>query len=160
MKYSRGRIIALTILSVTMVLSLFGSTCLFNYRNFNSNAVNNEAFMRDPNYIPTFDDLYERMGYDSADTGTITLGQSTTLTLLEERYDRGVLTEFLNAMPANTRSFPEFQTKRKAGYPYPIYTNTEMRSIVNGLGNNLEVPVIMLDPYNYDDIVLFELKLR
>ncbi len=157
MKYSRGRIIALTILSVTMVLSLFGSTCLFNYRNFNSNAVNNEAFMRDPNYIPTFDDLYERMGYDSADTGTITLGQSTTLTLLEERYDRGVLTEFLNAMPANTRSFPEFQTKRKAGYPYPIYTNTEMRSIVNGLGNNLEVPVIMLDPYNYDDIVLFEL---
>lgn len=162
MKYSRGRIIALTILSVTMVLALFGSGLLLNYRNFNSNAVNNEAFMLDPNYVPTFDDLYERIPFDKVDTGTVTMGQSTTLTLLEERYTRGSLTSFLNLnlTSTNRQSYPDFRRSQiysKDGYSYPVFSSAEMQQIASGLGNNVEIPVIMLDPANYDDIVLLEL---
>ncbi|MCM1403987.1 MAG: hypothetical protein NC133_00555 [Prevotella sp.] len=162
MKYSRGRIIALTILSVTMVLALFGSGLFLNYRPFHTNAADSETPILDPNYIPTFDDLYARIPFDATDTGTVTLGQSTTLTLLEERYTRSSLTNFLNMETSGTNrpsydEFRDFQINSQNGYSYPIFSNTEMRQIATGLGNNLEIPVVMLDPYNYDDVVLLEL---
>lgn len=154
MRYSRGRIIALTILSVTMTLALFCTGFIIDFNHF-LRAVNTDLFVEDPNYIPTFDDLYERIPFDDVDTGTVILGQKTKLTLLEERYDRDVLTNFLNA--DTKRAYSELQTRRKEGYPYPIFTNTEMQSIANELGNNLNIPVVMLDSSKYDDIVLFEL---
>ena len=40
MRYSRGRIIALTILSVTMVLALFGAGLLLNFRDLTIHADN------------------------------------------------------------------------------------------------------------------------
>ncbi len=155
MKYSRGRIIALTVLSIAMALALFCTGYIVDLRSFTSRAVNNELFIEDPNYIPTFDDLYSRVPFSAVDTGAVILGQSTNLTLIEERYSRGVLTEFLNAS-ANP-SYKELQQKRNEGYPRPIFDASEMRAIANGRGNTNDIPVVMLDPYNYDDIVLFEL---
>ena len=153
MRYSRGRIIALAILSVTMAFALFCTGYVFDWRNSLSRAANNGV--TNNNEIPDFDDLYQRIPFDKADTGSVVLGKNTKLTLIEERYNSGTLTTFLNATTKN--SYSEFQTKRSEGYPYPIFTNSEMRSIANGLGNSLNVPVVMLDPYVHDDIVLFEL---
>ncbi len=155
MKYSRGRIIALTVLSVAMALALFCAGLVIDWRNFTSRAVNTDTYVTDPDYIPTFDDLYQRIPFDEADTGTVTLGQETKLTLLEERYNRGILTEFLNA--DTKRSYTELQKKRSDGYPSPVFTSAEMRSIATGVGRSIDIPVVMLDPYNHDDIVLFEL---
>lgn len=154
MKYSRGKIIALTVLSMAIAFALFCTGFIIDFSNM-LRAVNTDLFVQDPNYIPTFDDLYERIPFDSTDTGSVILGQNTKLTLTEERYDREVLTNFLNANPR--LSYTDLQKKRKENYPYPIFTNTEMRSIANGLGDNLNIPVVMLDPSQYDDIVLFEL---
>ncbi len=156
MKYGRGRLLALTILSVTMVLAMFGASLLYNFRQILPQAATNVG-NTNTSSVPTFDDLYQRIPLSDADTGTATIGQNMKLTLLEESYDRGVLTEFLNASPANSRSYRDLQTRRRAGYPYPVFSNNDMRSIVNGVGSSLEIPVIMLDPYNYDEIVLFEL---
>ncbi len=156
MKYSRGRIIALTILSVTVVLALFGASLLYNFRDTFSSAVA-ESSTIDPNYIPTFDDLYEKISFSAADTGTTELGQRAKLTLTTERYERGILTEFLNAKPISNRSYRNLQSTYRTSEPYPVFSNVDMRSIAKGLGNSLEIPVVMLDPFNYDDIVLFEL---
>ncbi len=156
MKYSRGRIIALTILSVTMVLSLFGASLIYNFRDTIWGVAADTA-ITDPNYIPTFDDLYQRIPFDKSDTGTTDLGQGAKLTLLEESYESGVLSEFVNSSQYNARSYRDLQSRRREGYPCPIFTNADMRLIAGGLGNNLEIPVVMLDPYNTDDIVLFEL---
>lgn len=153
MKYGRGRIIALTVLSMIMTLALFCAGYIVNFHNMIS-AVNTDLFVQDPNYIPTFDDLYERIPFDSTDTGEVTLGKNTQLTLLETRYQRDVLTNFLNS--STRTSFRDFQNKYEK-YRYPVFTNSEMRSIATGLGENLNIPVVMLDSANYDDVVLFEL---
>ncbi len=161
MKYSRGRIIALTILSVTMVLALFGATLFYHFRDTISNVAA-EVSQPDPDVAPGFDKLYQRIPFSASDTGSVELGQNTKLTLLEERYTYGHLTEFLNK--SERGSFREFQRNEllegdgiKGRYQYPVFTNTEMRSIARGSGDNLEIPVVMLDPHNNDDIVLFEL---
>ena len=157
MKYSRGRIIALTLLSVTMLLALFGASVLNCFHSVSQGLLEADSSATSANTLPGFDDLYKRIPLDENDTGTVTLGQNMKLSLLEESYERGVLSNFLNASSSNRASYSDLQKRRRAGYPYPIFTNNDMRSIVDGLGNNLEIPVIMLDPYNYDDIVLFEL---
>ena len=157
MKYSRGRIIALTILSVTMLLALFTGSILYNFRD-HFFATATDDVITDPNYIPGFDELYERIAFDETDTGTTTLGQNTKLTLLEESYDRGVLSNFISSnAEIHTNAYSSLQRKRRDGYPYPVFTNTEMRAIASGMGDKLDIPVIMLDPYNYDDVVLLEL---
>ena len=155
MKCGRGRIIALTVLSIAMALALFCTGYIVDLRSFTSRAVDNELFVDNPNYIPTFDDLYERVPFNAIDTGSVTLGQTTNLTLLEERYSRGTLTEFLNT--SSKRSYRELQKSRNEGYPRPIFEASEMRTIAMGKGLANDIPVVMLDPYNYDDIVLFEL---
>ncbi len=154
MRYSRGRIIALTVLSVTIMLALFSAGLFYNFRNLNPSALSDPSSL-DPYYIPTFDDLYQRIPLGKLDSGTTTIGQGAKFTLVEESYNRGVLKEFLNKDTLS--SYRTLQEKRRDGYPYAVFTNDQMRSITNGLGANLEIPVIMLDPYNYDDIVLFEL---
>lgn len=156
MKYSRGRIIALAILSVTMAFALFCTGYVINLRSFTSHAVQENATSSTSGEVKNFDDLYQRIPFGKNDTGSVTLGTETRLTLTEERYRRGVLTELLNA--SVKQSFTDLQsTKRAEGYPYPIYSNEDMKRIASGLGNSLQIPVVMLDPYNYDDIVLFEL---
>ena len=63
MKCGRGRIIALTVLSIAMALALFCTGYIVDLRSFTSRAVDNELFVDNPNYIPTFDDLYERVPF-------------------------------------------------------------------------------------------------
>ena len=151
MKYSRSRIIALTILSITMALALFCTGYVIDLRNFSSHAA---EINTSGSSALSFDDLYRRVNVDGS--GSILLGKDTKLTLTEERYEHGVLTEFLNA--STKRSFAELQnTKRFSGYPYPIFTNDEMGKIKDGYGKFLEIPVILLDTISKDDIVLFEL---
>jgi len=151
MKYSRSRIIALTILSITMAIALFCTGYVIDLRSFSSHAAESNSTVSS---VSSFDDLYRRISIDGS--GSILLGKDTKLTLTEERYEHGVLTEFLNA--STKRSFLELQnTKRLEGYPYPIFTNDEMGRIKNGYGKFIELPVILLDPDHYDDIVLFEL---
>ncbi|MBO4725990.1 MAG: hypothetical protein J5598_00125, partial [Clostridia bacterium] len=159
MKYGRGRIIALTILSVTMMLALFTGSILFHLGNRQFNVAADDTI---PNYktIPPFDDLYTRVPFDETDTGSITLGQGTKFTILEQSYARGILSGFIKAnADSHNGSFnsTNIQSKMREGYPYPVFTNSEMRSIANGMGDSLDIPVIMLDPYDTDDIVLFEL---
>lgn len=158
MRFGRGRIIALTILSVTIALALFGASFFYNSRNFNPSA-SSDLVDLDPNYIPTFDDLYQRVPFGAADTGSILIGKKTKLTLLEESYTAGALRDFLNFNAQKTERDPYavMQTNRREGYPYPVFTDMEMRSIANGAGNNLQIPVVMLDPSHYDDVVLLEL---
>jgi len=157
MRYSRGRVIALTILSVTMLLALFTGSILYNFRDHLFTAATGDT-ITDPDYIPTFDELYERIAFDDTDTGSTTLGQGTKLTLLEESYERGVLSSFISSNASvHSSAYSSLQNKRRTGYPYPVFTNSEMRSIANGMGSKLDIPIVMLDPNNYDDIVLFEL---
>ena len=166
MKYSRGRLIALVILSVTVVLALFGAGLLYNFRDAFNRNVTAETTNLDPEHIPTFDELYQRVPYSPSDTGRFDIGNGTMLTLIEDSYNRGTLLSFLRsnqklgATGNNKRaSFSTFQRGelRRDGYPYPIYTNDEMRLIANGMGEGLEIPVALLDPSHYDDIVLLEL---
>ncbi|MBQ7973534.1 MAG: hypothetical protein IJ295_01085, partial [Clostridia bacterium] len=155
MKYGRGRIVTLTLLSITMALALFCTGYVVNLTNFSTRAADTDVVANDSSSIPTFDDLYQRIPFKQTDTGSVKLGQNTTLTLIEERYDRTVLSSFLNA---NIRgSYSDLQKRRNNGYPYPVFTSSEMQKIANGGGNTLDIPVVMLDPQNYDDIVLFEL---
>ena len=155
MRYSRGRIIALAILSVTMALALSCTGFVVDLVQIIARAADTTNTYVDPNYVPGFDDLYKRIPFDVNDTGTTKIGQETKLTLLEERYEKNVLTDFLNTRTRG--SYPELQNKRLSDYPYPLFSDTQMREIAKGGGSALDVPVIMLDPYNYDDIVLFEL---
>ena len=71
MKYSRGRLLALTILSVTMVLALFGAGLLCNFRQISPQAAANVG-NTNTSSVPTFDDLYQRIPLSDADTGTAT----------------------------------------------------------------------------------------
>ncbi|MBS7401150.1 MAG: hypothetical protein KIG16_01390 [Eubacteriales bacterium] len=167
MRFGRGRIIALTILSVTIMLAMFGASLFlnFNHRNANPNAISDPVSL-DPSYIPTFDDLYQRIAFDDVDTGTVSIGSKTKFTLVQESYNTGTLTSFLRANPKNRVDREEFSTMQnnrrldkneKVIAPYPVFSNSDMRLIANGLGNNLEIPVVMLDSSHYDDVVLFEL---
>lgn len=155
MKYSRGRIIALAILSVTMAFALFCTGFIFvGWRNSSSRAAGETS--GSANSVPGFDDLYQRIPFDAVDTGSVTLGANTQLTLTEERYSRDVLTNFLNM--GSKQSYVELQNQsRHENYPYPIYSNADMKKIAGGFGNTMQIPVVMLDSTRYDDVVLFEL---
>ena len=119
MKYGRGRIVALTLLSITMALALFCTGYVVNLTNFSTRAADTDVVANDSSSIPTFDDLYQRIPFKQTDTGSVKLGQNTTLTLIEERYDRTVLSSFLNA---NIRgSYSDLQKRRNNGYPYPVF---------------------------------------
>ncbi|MBO4823298.1 MAG: hypothetical protein J5580_01900, partial [Clostridia bacterium] len=158
MRFSRGRIIALTILSVTIMLALLGASIFYNSRNFNSSAIS-ESINFDPNYTPTFDSSYRRIPFGKADTGSVTIGQKTVFTLLEESYRTGTLKEFLkrNRPDQIERESYAIMKNNRREDPYPVFNNSEMRSIINGAGNSLEIPVVLLDPSANDDIVLLEL---
>ena len=90
MKYSRGRIIALAILSVTMAFALFCTGYVINLRSFTSHAVQENATSSTSGEVKNFDDLYQRIPFGKNDTGSVTLGTETRLTLTEDRYSRGV----------------------------------------------------------------------
>lgn len=151
MKYSRGKVLALTILSLAMALALFCTGYIIDLRTFTARAANNNISVDDT--IQSFDDLYQYVPFTNNDSGSVTLGQTTTLTLTEERYALGNVNDLLNS--DNKLSYANLQAGRKLSRP--VFDATEMFTIASGRGNSLKIPVVMLDPDNYDDFVLFEL---
>lgn len=133
MKYGRGRVIAVALLSTVLALLLSGFGFLLGFSNLQTQAGDNDNY--DPYHIPTFDEAYV---FDPITTsGEITLGQNagaaTIFALRDESYRSDSVTALFNA--SQKLGFSSLRNKRNRD-PYALFTDADMQSIVNGIGMN------------------------
>lgn len=155
MRYKRGKVIAITLLCISLALCLSGFSLLLGLSGFITRA-NEDDSVFDPSYVPTFDDLYTRVPFTATDTGETVIGQNNGLTtmfaLRDESYRQGSIYDLLNG--SAKRGFSTM-TGYRARNPYPLFSNADMQTIVGG--GKVDAPVIMLDPSSQDNVVVFEL---
>lgn len=132
MKFGRGRVIAVALLSTVLALLLSSFGFLLGFSRLNTRA---DDDIYDPTHIPTFDESYVFEPITTA--GQVVLGQNQSLTstfaLRDENYRRDSISALFNA--TQKQGFSSLQTKRNR-QPYALFTDADLQSMVNGMTVN------------------------